>query len=260
MIVAAKTETVTVARTGIQARPGPHRGAPAIGARRSNVRLWPCHPQLSSAWNPVTRAPHRRSTPASCARSTIMRCSVVRRIPRPTPRGNRCNRALAMEEADAAKRLAALALQVDSQGAGGANAIGHDAFAAGFVDGRNHTICQHHLEAALSRGNSGSQASRAASDHQNVGVQRAIPFCGACSRASSCPYSGLRGYSFASASRMVRACAIVLVPQRCHGQQQTGEWRQVVALFRGEAQLRDAGGAVRLAARQAQQPAQRRRP
>ncbi len=61
-----------------------------------------------------------------------------------------------MEEADAAKRLAALALQFDSQTAGGANAIGHDAFAAGFVDGRNHTICQYHLEAALSCGNSGS--------------------------------------------------------------------------------------------------------
>ena len=96
---------------------------------------------------------------------------------------------LAVGETNAAEGMSTGGLQVDAERAGGGQAIGHDAFTAGLVDGRNGAIGESDVEAAAARGDGGGEPSRSAADDEQVGgagqgTQWVPP--AASRRASSC--------------------------------------------------------------------------
>ena len=79
---------------------------------------------------------------------------------------------IAIAEANSAKRVALRGAQIETERTRGGQAIGHDAFAAGLIDGRHGTIGERDIQAAAARGESGSQAGGAAANDEEIGRAR----------------------------------------------------------------------------------------
>ena len=61
------------------------------------------------------------------------------------------------------------ALQIEAERARGSEAIGHDALAAGLIDGRHAAIGKRDIQAAAARGESGGESGRAAANDEEIG-------------------------------------------------------------------------------------------
>ncbi|SPF41101.1 hypothetical protein SBA4_2640004 [Candidatus Sulfopaludibacter sp. SbA4] len=88
-------------------------------------------------------------------------------------------------EANAAEGLRSGGRQVDAQRARGGQSIRHDAFAAGFIDGRHGAIGEQHLKSAPAGGDGGGQPGRAAPDYENVSGTGEKIHCGTLREASA---------------------------------------------------------------------------
>jgi hypothetical protein len=71
-------------------------------------------------------------------------------------------------ETDSAERQSGSARYVDTKRSRCGQAIGHDAFAAGFVDRGNGAIRDGHVEAARANSDSGGETRRSAAADENV--------------------------------------------------------------------------------------------
>jgi hypothetical protein len=77
-----------------------------------------------------------------------------------------------VEEADAAEgmilRPAQIAIEIEAEGGEGFESVGHEAFAAGLVDGRAHGVNDFDVEAFACRGDSGSEAGGACANDEDI--------------------------------------------------------------------------------------------
>jgi hypothetical protein len=74
------------------------------------------------------------------------------------------------EETDSAEGSAFCCGQVDSESGEGGYGVGHEAFAAGFVDGRRHAIGDFYGETLLGGGDGTGQAGGTSSGDEDVGL------------------------------------------------------------------------------------------
>jgi hypothetical protein len=78
------------------------------------------------------------------------------------------DRLRALAKTDSMKLVADIGVDFDAERPRGGQAIGHDAFTAGFVYRRVSGIGDHHCEAAAARGDGGGQTGGTASDDEDV--------------------------------------------------------------------------------------------
>jgi hypothetical protein len=76
--------------------------------------------------------------------------------------------AFGVDKSDPFKRSSRQSSQVNSKGTQCAQSIGHDSFAARFIDGRPGAVSHSHGKAALCCGDSEGEPCRAASDYEYI--------------------------------------------------------------------------------------------
>src|SRR5271165_2575125 len=84
---------------------------------------------------------------------------------------SRNNRAV-ITKADATEGRSVAGVQFDAESGQLTARVRHDAFAAGFVDGRLKSIDEENIDSVLSQCNGGGETSRAAAHDQYIGCER----------------------------------------------------------------------------------------